>query len=820
MRRSTERSSTDSQRSYDRLGGPGSMAVPQRRHRPSGDSEISDTYLAATLTLSRPSAVNDSEDNNNSQLSPAALPPIREFGGLDGRNSSLPSSYRRLRKSRSMFAGGQRYSRMSCGAHSRLYDYVTLDKAQVLEAPNPGGALKRSLSFLRGSHPSVNPTHHIRSHDAAIQLARSQFLQSSVDSTDQCRTSSIRRPKREHKPFRKSFRSNSGDSASGLDASSTQSSVDSSRHAIPQGKTRSLSSSIKRGIKKVLGLSKPVADNSQAQAPPVGQAQNQVLSTTSKDDDYPAGNDLNSICADRLTGYNRSQTVRSTRSSESLATSRSRVTSWADSTVANTIVTRKTGEQSHLSIIDEQGDSGPNLSVLTSSNSPRQAFSSSPEPTMPGHSVDSQRLYAALMKRIGQNHAQDTKEEIFLGQFREHRAIPTRASSLYPRSSRQTIRRVASNESFTTPRSYATAPGGTVTPQKRLTMLGSQSALDGDTRSINAPESPTLDSSDSPSIYSRTTSGNSPPTKQHDNGPRLSETADEPGVATIFESQRSAYRSPKRTPGPQIQPRPSADWQQWMQSQMARIEHLTPTKEHYKEDAQIYDDEANMQRQCLSRGGDNDISASRQDDSDHDQLFASREPTTTCKIRTGSNFSRPFSRSPSVRTVVAASKEQGLTTAPPFSIHTSVSPSSDGSSFTVGRIRARLDQHASLPMQSRPINRPWIPESPTPKREARELSRRLALNGKYGESSVKWSQAQDTGPVPFRVSRHRDSTRFNNENIRADTRHGNVNERYPLSQDTGSPMSSKRMVELFLSSRRRQMGMEMSDDSAPDGAFL
>ncbi|GAB1197874.1 hypothetical protein APSETT444_007179 [Aspergillus pseudonomiae] len=671
MRRSTERSSTDSQRSYDRLGGPGSMAVPQRRHRPSGDSEISDTYLAATLTLSRPSAVNDSEDNNNSQLSPAALPPIREFGGLDGRNSSLPSSYRRLRKSRSMFAGGQRYSH-----------------------------------------------------------------------------------------------------------------------------------------------------NSQAQAPPVGQAQNQVLSTTSKDDDYPAGNDLNSICADRLTGYNRSQTVRSTRSSESLATSRSRVTSWADSTVANTIVTRKTGEQSHLSIIDEQGDSGPNLSVLTSSNSPRQAFSSSPEPTMPGHSVDSQRLYAALMKRIGQNHAQDTKEEIFLGQFREHRAIPTRASSLYPRSSRQTIRRVASNESFTTPRSYATAPGGTVTPQKRLTMLGSQSALDGDTRSINAPESPTLDSSDSPSIYSRTTSGNSPPTKQHDNGPRLSETADEPGVATIFESQRSAYRSPKRTPGPQIQPRPSADWQQWMQSQMARIEHLTPTKEHYKEDAQIYDDEANMQRQCLSRGGDNDISASRQDDSDHDQLFASREPTTTCKIRTGSNFSRPFSRSPSVRTVVAASKEQGLTTAPPFSIHTSVSPSSDGSSFTVGRIRARLDQHASLPMQSRPINRPWIPESPTPKREARELSRRLALNGKYGESSVKWSQAQDTGPVPFRVSRHRDSTRFNNENIRADTRHGNVNERYPLSQDTGSPMSSKRMVELFLSSRRRQMGMEMSDDSAPDGAFL
>ncbi|OGM42614.1 hypothetical protein ABOM_009580 [Aspergillus bombycis] len=821
MRRSTERSSTDSQRSYDRLGGPGSMAVPQRRNRPSGDTEISDTVLTATLTQSR----SDSEENNNSQLSPAALPPIREFGGLDGRNSSLPSSYRRLRKSRSMFAGGQRYSRMSSGAHSRLYDYVTLDKAQVPEVPNPGGALKRSLSFLRGSHPTVNATHHMRSHEAAIQLARSQFLQSSVDSTDQCRASSIHRPKREHKPFRKTFRSNSGDSASGMDASSTQSSVDSSRHAMSQDKTRSLSSSIKRGIKKVLGLSKPVADTSLVQAPPVGQAQSQVLSTTSKDDNYPAGNDRNLICADRLTGSDRSQIVRSIRSSESLATSRSRVTSWADSTVANTIVTRKTGEQSHLCIIDEQGDLGPNPSLLTPSNSPTQDFSSTSEPAMLEHSIDSQRLYAALMKRIGQNHAQHTEEEIFLGQVREHRAIPTRASSLYPRSSRQTIRRVPSNESFTTPRSYATAPGGTVTPQKRLTMLGSQSALDGDTRSINVIESPTLDISNSPSIYSRTTSGNSPSTKQHSDKPRSSGSVDELGVATIFESQRSAYRSPKRTPGlpeSQIQPQPSADWQQWMQSQMARIENLTPTKKHYKEDAQIYDDEANMPRQCLSRGlgGDNDTSTSRQNDSDQDHLFASREPITTCKIWTRSNFSRPFSRSPSVRTVVTASKEQGLATAPLFSIHTSGPPSSDGSSFTVGRIRTRLDQHASLPMQSRPINRPWMPESPTPKREARELSRRLALSGKYGESSVKWPQAQDTGPVPFRLSRHRDSTRFNNENIRADTRHGNVNERCPLSQGTYSPMSSKRMVELFLNSRRRQMGMEMSDDSAPDGAFL
>ncbi|KAE8373601.1 hypothetical protein BDV26DRAFT_62092 [Aspergillus bertholletiae] len=823
MRRSTERSSTDSQRSYDRLGGPGSMAVPQRRNRPSGDTENSDTALDVTLTRPQHLTMSDPEENNHSQPSPAALPPIREFGGLDGRNSSLPSSYRRLRKSRSMFAGGQHHSRMSYGASSRLYGYTTSDKAQVLEVPNSGGALRRSLSFLRGSHQSGNTLQHMKSHDTAIQLARSQFLQSAVDSTDQCRDSSIHRFKREHKPFRKSFRSNSGDGVSGMDATSTQSSVESSRPPISQGKARSLSSSIKRGIKKVFGLSKPVAENSQAQAPAASQAQSQVLLTAPKEDDLPAGNDCNSVCTDRLTGSNQSQTVRCIRSSESLATSHSRVTSWADSTAANTIVTRKAGEQNQLSIINEQSDLEPSASLLTPRNSPQLEFSSTLEPAMPEHSIDSQRLYAALMRRIGRNHGEDMEERIVLGQVQEHCAIPTRASSLHPRCSRQAILRVTSNESFTTPRSYATAPGGTVTPHNCPTAISSQSILEDDNRSINAVGSLTLDTSDSPSIYSRATSGNSPITGNHSDDPCLSATADEPGVATIFESQRSAYKSPKRTPGiseSQIQPRPSADWQQWMQSEIARIENLAPEKEHYKEYAQIYDDASNIPRRSLSRelGCDNDALASRLDHSDNDQLFANREPITTCNIGTGSNFSRPFSRSPSVRTVVMT--EHGPVTASQFSIPTPVSPPSGGASFTVGRTRARLDQHALLPMQSRLVNRPWMPESPTPKREARERSQRLVLNGKYGGSSARWPPAQDTEPSPFRFSRHRDNTRCTNENIRVDSRHGNDSGRSTLSQGTYSPMSSKRMVELFLNSRRRQMGMEMSDDGASDGAFL
>ncbi|KAF7586904.1 hypothetical protein BBP40_008033 [Aspergillus hancockii] len=825
MRRSAERSSAESQRSYDRLGGPGSMAVPQRRHKPDNDTEASDPLPTVTMSQSQLLTASDMENSKNNQISLAALPPISEFGGLDGRNSSQPSSYRRLRKSRSMFAAGQRYSRSSYGAPPRLYSYATNDKAQELQIPHPGGVLRRSMSFLRGNHQTDNALRHAKSHDAAIQLARSQFLQNSVDDTHQRRDFSFTRSKREHKPFRKTFRRSS---ATAMDATSTPSSIDSSRNAISHSRARSFSSSIKRGIKRALGLSKPAVEHNEAQGSPLYEKASQIIPPIStKDGIYSTEQDHNAVCSDRLAAFNPPPTVRSTRSSESLTTSCSRVTSWADSTVANTIVTRKTGEQTHLSIIDECGDSRANLSFLTPSNSPRPECPLTSESIRPEHSIDSKRLYAALMRRIGQN-TQNT-EEIVLGQVREHRAIPTRASSLYPRSSRQTIRRVPSDESITSPGSYATAPGSTMTPQKCPAMFGVQSAPGDDARSAVVAGYQGSVTPDSPSVYSRTTSGESPTGTNCIGELSEDKPKDEPGVATIFESQRSTYSSPKRTAGPsatETQSRPSADWQQWMQSQMARIENLTPTREHYREDAQIYDEAANLPRRSLflEMQEHHGILASQLESPDHDDLSAKKEPITACKIRAGSNFSRPFSRSPSVCTMVPVSKEYASGTAVPSSTPITISPimtrSSGGQTFSVGRTRARVDQSTSSPMQSRSINRSWMPESPTPKREAREMSQGLTLSGKHGRYSTKWSPTQDTRAAPFRSSRYCDSTRPTNENLRADDGYSGRKEPYTLSQDTYSPMSSKRMVELFLNSRRQQLATEISDNSAPDGAFL
>ncbi|KAE8154126.1 hypothetical protein BDV25DRAFT_1769 [Aspergillus avenaceus] len=814
MRRSTERSSTDSQRSYDRLGGPSSMAVPQRRQRLSEDTQSLDVISNCAIPQSQPSISRNTEATE-AQLSVAALPPITEFGGLDGRISSLPSSYRRLRKSRSMFSPRQGHSRI-LGEQSRVDHNATAETAQKSPMLPSGGALKRSMSFFRGNHQSDKALRHAKSHDAAIQMARSQFLQMSAENTQQRQESSINRARREHKPFRKTFRSSS---VSGVDLGNISPSIDSSKpSSLSYGKTRSFSSSIKRGLKRVLGLSKATAEHNQIQLHHNCEPEDQgILCAPDKGNQDLTRDDLDDVCPTIVASQSQSRSVRSIHSSGSLASSRSRVTSWADSSIANTIVTRK-AEQSHLSIIHERGDSKQNLTLSTPGNSPRHASLSS-STIEPDRSIDSQRLYAALMRRIGQKGGHGSEEEIFLGQVKEHRAVPTRVSSLHLRGSRQTVRRVPSDDSFMSPRSYATARGGTVTPKMSSTSYdNTEKELEDDNRSVTLVASQDSNKSDSPSVYSRTTSGESPVTEDH----LVPETKDEPGVATIYESQRSTYSSPSRTPAHPIagpQQRTSADWQQWMQSQMAGLEDFTPTREHYKEDAQIFDETVNLRCQPPSPGSRcySSVANNIMGDSSAPGGQASELPIT-CKIAVGNNFSRPFSRSPSIRTIIISKDRTTTVTSPTLISRVTSLASSHGAGGQSPQSKiARMDHNPSSPMQSRSTNRPRIPETPTPKSKPRYANQQLTMNGRNGKNPTKWAPDQNDR---FRSVRRRNSARLTNENLRVVDNQDESLDSCLLPQGTHSLMSSKHMVEMFLSSRRRQMGTEMSDDSAPDGAFV
>ncbi|PWY91472.1 hypothetical protein BO94DRAFT_555303 [Aspergillus sclerotioniger CBS 115572] len=830
--------------SYDALGGPSNMAVPQRKHLPAEPPQKPNNVpIGPGNPHYRYTADNMDTSNTDPSLS-AALPSISEFRGLDAGVAALPSSYRRLRKTRSMFSTGQRYSRGSFGMPSpESFNKGLAGKADSQDGPRACGTLRRSMSFFRGDSRASDALRHAKSHDAAIELARSHYQQSG-DHPYQPRKSSLSIPKlrREHKPFRKTLRSAVSDADAASTPSSTQRTTTSS-----YGKARSLSSSIKKGIKKVLGLSKPPVHLHAERSSSFDQKRTQdIHSTVSGMHTDSLKNNVGTADLTRLGGSEGPVThheVKRTGSSESLATSRSRVTSWADSTIANTIVTPKAGDRSSLSIIDERESSIPQPE--SSGDNSITTWS----PPRPDGMIDSQRLYSALMKRIDGNNKQNASEEIILGHVKEHRAIPTPAPSMYTRRSRQTIRLIASDESIQSPGSYTTAYAGTTTPRQSSqrvvqrtqgpqhlqksevcnpyasgeldpSIRATKETLGEDAKgvSLERPRSPDTEL-DSPSVYSRTTSGNSPSTmdlKIDANGPDATE---EPGMATIFASQRAAYSSPKRSlgQGPVGSQRPSADWQQWMHTQMARIErteNLAPTRCHYREDAQIHDEGTAFAYRTPAR-----------DTGDFRHGLLEDDMWTTCKVSAKNNFSRPFSRSSSIRTTVAAPRERSNTPLPPppppISTSPKISSSSSGHSFLINQIETRPNSIALSPVHLLSNSRSRAPESPTPRRDAADKNQWQATSRKQGRySSRQLPGTRDLKAFQGRSARAvRDNRRLTDENLRAENGYrDDTNQDSPL-QSTYSPISSKRMVEMFLESRR-QRGTEVPDEAASEGAFI
>ncbi|KAL3461557.1 hypothetical protein BJX64DRAFT_153113 [Aspergillus heterothallicus] len=796
MSRSMERSSTLSEGSYDRLGGPHRMAVPSRRYK----------RAESCYSSEHSSASDDAPLQDHDQPWSAALPSISEFGGLEEKVASLPSSYRRLRKSRSMFSTRQRGPHMPPSSDS--YSPNISAGRPASEAPRLYRTLRRSMSFLKGDYQPQNTLRDAKSHDAAIQLARSRYDQSIVNSPDSPHwiPLPVSKARRDHKPFRKTFRT----SGTSEKTSITSSPLDRVKATESHGKARALSSSIKKGIKRVLGFSRASSENEKAQLSPFhSRYWSQSPSTDiSNENSYPGSNAVSQMGdISEPVGHDGIPIMRRMQSSASLATSRSRVTSWADSTAANTIATPNPGGQQRLCIISEQDNFRQGGSVPFLQDTYSQPIS---------NHFDSHRLFSALMKRMGGAHPQSPDEDVILGHVKEHRAIPTQGSLHFHRS-RNTIRQVPSDCSMNSPRSFATANVNPPTPYERLQTHGTASghgAMPGpiiyEDNGIESGER-RREESDSPSAYSRTTSGNSPLTKAVVDS---SDSEAEPGVATIFASERTTYSSPnKSTHSSDGKPPvpPGVDWQNFMESEIAKIEKPPTTQHHYREHAQILDDyEFSFNTAVPSRKTRVESRGASQIGDDRDTLSR--------RVSTNSNFSRPFSRSSSLHTVVKIQEAHNNASSTPISLAASDDVFRDSGAHETYLKTAHAGQIelGISPMLSRSSNKPRMPESPTPKGHLIEVSPRMN-NGKYTQYSTKWSP----GSQEARSLRRRRSTRFHRENRKATNENAKL-EQNMHDQPYGlqSTMSSKRMVEIFLNSRRRQMGVDLPDDGAPEPAFL
>ena len=367
-----------------------------------------------------------------------ALAAYNEYYTREDDVASTPSSYRRIRKSKSMFsplkAPNVFYTngtpdRPVSGYRSGEQSIATSRTPQV---DPPAAALRapKSMSFLRGGRDHLTPSLRGERNDEAVQMARDRFFHQLSQQRLREQPSFLFRSKaqRQEKPFRQSVRTSSTNSYGNPIASANQ--VEQPKESGLKEKARRVSKSLKNRLKRAFGRTKdePVEIPNQQVSVLETHVRRypgdpSIVSNSFEDIPHPNQTTLQRVASrpPSIHPANSSQQLRSYAGSVKSNKSdhsddRSRVTSWT-STAANTITSHGARLQSErdlqrLSVINENGTHMPSSSFNRQKLS--NQFSAYPIIQKPGKSVgqvpalgpgsvDSARVYSALMKRLDEN---------------------------------------------------------------------------------------------------------------------------------------------------------------------------------------------------------------------------------------------------------------------------------------------------------------------------------------------------------------------------------------------------------------------------------
>lgn len=383
---------------------------------------------AAYRPPSRSSSIGKTSIKGSGESYETALAAYDEYYTREDDVASTPSSYRRIRKSKSTktLFSPHKSSGVFFSAGTPEADYnVKAWKAPWLQ--NQGGLkAPKSMSFLRGGNEHMR-TAVSQDRDAAINVARDRYLHVIEQQRLRAQPSFLfrSRERREEKPFRHSVRSGSGSYGHPIGSATPPPRP---KEGSLRVKARKASQTFKKKLKNLFRRS---ADESEATIPNQqvearrshGSSVNiQAVDDTHSDFlDIPHPDDATvSRVASRVPSLHTvasSQQLRSragsVRSLRSNCSDKSRVTSWTN-TVESTATSRHAQaerERQRLSIIQENGThvstssrSRPAIATQFSAypafHRPRGAKNAASLPPVP---VDSQRVYSALMKRLDEN---------------------------------------------------------------------------------------------------------------------------------------------------------------------------------------------------------------------------------------------------------------------------------------------------------------------------------------------------------------------------------------------------------------------------------
>lgn len=345
--------------------------------------------------------------------------------------ASMPSSYRKLRKSRSMLtnrptwtaAERSSFSKPSVSANQLpvpAKSYFRHSRGDENLLPRRLNTPK-SMSFLRGFRENFAPA--FRSENDAT----TPFVSIYDNNQDRAKPSLRSKPSRffrtkttgEEKVFRKSMRdtSNSTASMSGVTV----------KNGSLRYKARQVSQSLRHRLKDIFGLGKDVDHEGRLPLQHIDAQKSHIFNWDTlqheTDDnlhqDRPATQASLSRVASGIPSLHavpsyqqlrsRQGSMESLQSEYKTTDDRSRVTSWSSSD-ADTVIThnnsREDWERKRLSIINEHGahicSSSAQFATIPEQSNASTTSLGRPAQVRPG-TVDGQRIYSALMKRISQS---------------------------------------------------------------------------------------------------------------------------------------------------------------------------------------------------------------------------------------------------------------------------------------------------------------------------------------------------------------------------------------------------------------------------------
>ena len=369
--------------------------------------------------------------SSNERVLAALAQPIGEFGEND--NASAPSSYRKLRKAKSMFSPAKAPSAIFSDGlpngrrHFHRQSLQSSD-AYIESLRDPDPPLRKSYSFLRGvtDRISTSSRQYVTT-DAAVQLARDQYLsqleqQRLKEQPSFLGLSNRRKP---HKAFRRTVRTSSTNSY-GSAIASPLASVEIPKTKDFGHRARSLSQTIKKKIKRVFKRSSdtedtiPVqqikashphygdyiwtSDDKEQRYPPVPEPDAELLLRVSSRESvtYPS--------PVRAEKDDRPSSIKSAHSDDDESNGKSRVTSWTNSTAANTITMPHTLQRKRLSIIKEDGGPHQPSSSARQYEVTSDGYASFRQPIRQSSlgringPIDPKRIFSALQRKIDENN--------------------------------------------------------------------------------------------------------------------------------------------------------------------------------------------------------------------------------------------------------------------------------------------------------------------------------------------------------------------------------------------------------------------------------